>query len=270
MFEFLTKYRDFNTSDAIKKVIESQGKFLILGYGYITPKQDSLLLEYFKILNRKMLEELDLEVEIHVGLLFNWDTDYKSRSEEERRESFISDHQAQVTKKLKEFDNFNFDEAVKERIKIYGIPHMHAKFCLNVTDKIEFEGVSGAMGSSNLTNVALFDWDRTELDLFMGGNPECEVLKSFSSAIRQLYEENKNQKYASYCLQSQTISFHESQAYIREMDAMHDAQKEYEREEGFLSMYPDYYGDERVAIFESDRDLEVCYDTEENLKKYYR
>jgi len=270
MIQFLTKYKDFNTSDAIKRVIESDGNFLILAYGYITPTENSLLLTYFEKLNTKLNESPNLEVEIHVGLLFNWNKKHKSRNRDERANFFISDHKDEVERKLKEFNNFNFSPSVKDRVKVFGIPNLHAKFCLNVINKSNFEGVSGAMGSSNLTNVARFDWGRTELDLYMDNGSKNEILQSFTLEIKELYEENKNQKFATYCLKENKVTFHESEAYMKELYAIAEAEDEYMREESFRTMYLGEDEEDRIARFESDRELGIYYDTEENLKKYYK
>ena len=270
MIRFLSKYSDLNAHDAIKKVVESEGDFLILGFGYVTPGQNGKINQYLEFLNDQLLKNRRLKVEIHVGLMFNWNEHYKNTPINERKEKFLELHKTEVNDTLTPFKNLRLSNAVVNRVKILGIPNFHAKFCLRTTCQQKFIGVSGTMGSSNLTNAALFSEDRSELDIYLSGGQENEVLQDFSLCIKKLHDQNTNQKFASYCLGERKVLFHESEEYLKQQLAIGEASDEHMREESYLSMYADSYDEEREALFESDLDQDIYYDTEENLRTYYR
>ncbi|WP_305815382.1 hypothetical protein [Photobacterium leiognathi] len=232
---------------------------------------DDALKELMNTINQKLLKNKELHVEIHLGLLVDWkrvDTEFfnKKLKYHEKYNLFFDVFKTQIDKTFNQLGNFPFDENVTDRIDIYGIPNFHAKYSLMIESFNNFKPISGIMGSSNLTKGALWGKGRLELDLYMTGGEENELLCSFAKEVDQIREFNTGKKFASWSFKDKEFEVYESEEMKHYLEVVEEtreifgeARREWELEELVKNQYFLSSSEDREALLESDRDQEISY-----------
>ncbi|ENL1288379.1 hypothetical protein [Vibrio parahaemolyticus] len=270
MNEFLTRANNRSTYSALEQIFRSKGNYLILGYGYIGSQNDAMdkkLNDLFCVINEELVNNKNLFVEIHLGLLVDWskvDKSYISSNlcYKKKFAIFYNVFKTQIDSKFKQLGEFNFEESVKRRIKVYGIPNFHAKYSLMVDNCDSFSPISGMMGSSNLTKAALFDRGRLELDLYMKGGESNELLNLFSKEVAEIREHNTGKKFASWSFDTNEFEVYESEEmkhYVESLEMLEHAREEMELEDHLANQYSDCSKRDKEALLESDRNQEISY-----------
>ena len=304
MNKFLTNNEDGSMYSVINEIINSQGNLLILGYGYIgnenTDKKGNpvkikpKLKELFDNINKLLKVNVELRIEIHVGLFVSYDdfslaykSSFSSMSKDMKREHFFELYKKQIDTKFKlnQLAQFDFSDEVKDRIFLYGIPNFHAKYCLMVDYYNTFTPIAGVMGSSNLSASALSDKQRLELDLYMSGSEDNELLYSFSKKIKSIRDKNVCGKFASWSFDRKEVDIYNSEEmkdfitreaetferWVVEIEQEADKQDKLDLENNFEeNLYISSSSSEKIELNQSDLDQEIIYPCNTSNKAFKR
>lgn len=213
MNQFISNSSSITAKQAILNTVSEDGNFLILGYGSFGGTGDGLWPNNKDLINAityALKKKPNLKVELHVGVMFHY-SKKRGGEKSELRELVINEKirdsryfeafHLEVLDFLQRFDLALYDgwKGTKFQVDLFLVPDFHSKFCLmsnnpHVTPEPEGElvlpPVSGVMGSSNFTSAA-FDESRFELDLYMTGGRENNLLLDFSKTVASMLTSNK-------------------------------------------------------------------------------
>ena len=166
-------------SDAIGQILQGAGNHLVLGYGYISrsgpvPALFDMIMSWLKADKNRLLS-------VYVGLI--WDTrDPNSKAQAEVRVS--ETFEALLPGAL-------YNEGIDDQIDVHAIYNFHPKFCLmwewgNGNSPVP---QAALVGSTNLSGTALQDPNRFELDVFMTGGSQNDLLVALSSWVQVMLDD---------------------------------------------------------------------------------
>ncbi len=234
MNRFITNINDgFNFSSALIDMIQKDGDHLILAYGYIT--NADAVKDIFKEVDKFLTKSKRNRVSVYVGVLGGRGAAIDTvnlRLDDLITESFLN-------------------KSMSNKFNIYGIENFHAKFGVMLRRNIP---MSGLMGSSNLSNPALNNNNRCELDLYMEGGKENNLLIDFWEVNVAVLKDLPRERFR--LLQ---LNVNREIEILKVDDILNSIKKE----EGYLrKIYSDSASsiEEGFALYESDRDQGVFYE----------
>ena len=199
-YKFLIKTPEkTETLDAIKEILEiPDGNRLVITTGYIGGKDKHV--EF-----HKLIEWLQFDSSRHLTLIFGVRGFFKISSPQNtkavtihgRSYEFIPDEG--VAKKLMEemggiLNPEVFPRALYDQISIYGVCNFHAKaMCLSFSPpghRKPSQTLAAIIGSSNLTDAALYKPFGFEMDFFIRTEKDCssDILESFRVKFDELFK----------------------------------------------------------------------------------